>query len=134
MVTGRITSGPGYKLTLKNTIMITEKLITEMDDGKDKELLKLLQGNEKPFMRKADGYAVKCEEDKEIKYKDHNDNELTLTVPKGSYICIDVDSHYPKIVTAEDFEKKNKFLEGPKKKENPKKEDKFAIGIEAMDY
>ncbi len=113
--------------------MIEEKMITEMDDGKDKELMKLMQGNEKPFMRKADGYAVQCEEEKEIKYKDHSDNELTLAVPKGSFIVVDVDSHYPIIVTKEDFEKKNKFLDNPKKKDNPDKKDTPSIGLNSVE-
>ncbi len=103
--------------------MIDEKMITEMEDGKDKELMKLLQGNAKPFIRKYDGYAVKCKESKKIEYKDHQGNELTLEVPEGSYICIDMDSHYPKIVTAEDFEKKNKLMDESKKKDNSEKKE-----------
>ena len=115
--------------------MITDEVVEKMDDGKDKELMKLLQGNAKPFMRKVDGYAVKCEEDKEIVYKDYSENELTLKVPKDSYIVVSGNYHNPEIVTEEDFEKKNKFLEGSKKKDNPdKKENKPAIGMDSMDY
>jgi len=109
--------------------MFKEK-IESMEDGKEKELLKILDGKAKPFMRICDGFAVKCEEDKEITYKEYNDQELTLKVPKDSYIVVDKDSHYPKIVTAEDFEKKNKFLED--KKEMPKKKEGIKLGINLM--
>lgn len=107
-------------------------MIDEMGDGKEKELMQILQGKAKPFVRKADGYAVKCEESKTITWKDHEGVENTIEVPEGSYIQVDADSHYPKIVTAEEFEKKNKFLDNPKKKENPKKEDKPATGMDSM--
>lgn len=113
--------------------MISKEMVTEMSDGKEKELMQILQENAKPFVRKADGYAVKCKESKTITWKDHEGVENTVEVPEGSYICVDADSHYPKIVTAEEFEKKNKFLEGSKKKDNPKKEDKPSIGMDSME-
>lgn len=108
-----------------------EAKIEKMDDGKDKELLSLIQEGGKPFMRKADGYAVKMSEDKEIKYKDHSDQELTLKVPEGSYVVVDVDCSYPSIVTAEDFEGKNKLI-GDSKPE-PKKDDSPKIGMALME-
>ena len=114
--------------------MISKEMVTEMSDGKEKELMQILQENAKPFVRKADGYAVKCKESKTITWKDHEGVENTVEVPEGSYIQVDSDSHYPKIVTAEEFEKKNKFLEDSKKKDNPKKEyNKPSIGMDSME-
>jgi hypothetical protein len=111
-----------------------KEMVEKMEDGKDKELMKIVSEGGKPFVKKHDGYAVKCTEEKTIKYKDYEGNELTLGVPEGSYVVVDSDSHYPKIVPAEDFEKKNKFLEGSKKKDNPAKEDKPSTGMDAMNY
>lgn len=107
--------------------------IEEMSDGKEKELLKILNSDAKPFLRKVDGYAVKCTENKTITWKDHENVENTVEVPEGSYIVTDGDSCYPKIVTAEDFEKKNKFIDGEKPKpEKKKKESGHEIGIESL--
>lgn len=104
--------------------------VEAMEDGKDKELMKILAEGGKPFIRKSDGNAVKVSEDKEIKYKDYEDQELTLAVPAGSYVVVNEDSCCPKIVTAEDWESKNKFIEEPNKA--PKKEKGPSIGIELM--
>jgi hypothetical protein len=114
--------------------MMSEEMVTEMSDGKEKELMKILQENAKPFVKKHDGYAVKCKENKKLTWKDHEGVENTVEVPEGSYVCVDSDSHYPKIVTAEDFEKKNKFLDNPKEKknDNPVKEEKSKIGMDSM--
>ena len=95
--------------------------IDKMECGKDKELMLILKDKAQPFLRKNDGYACKVEEDKEITYKNHNDEELTLKVPAGSYIVSSEDGCYPKIMTADEFESKNNFVEG--KKEEPKKKD-----------
>jgi hypothetical protein len=116
--------------------MIDEKALDEMKDTEEKQLLKILKDGGKPFVRKHDGIAVKMDEDKQIEYKDWEDNERTLKVPAGSYVVCNSDGCCPKIVTAEDFEKKNKFMEESKKKEKPeKKEDNSPkIGIESVDY
>jgi hypothetical protein len=106
------------------------KDIEEMKDTEEKQLLNILKKDAKPFMKKCDGYATKVEEDTQIEYKDWEDNERTLKIPAGSYIVVDKDCRYPKIITAEDFEAKNKFLEG--KKESPKKEETPTIGIGLM--
>jgi hypothetical protein len=106
--------------------------IEKMDDGKDKELMKIIAEGGKPFIRKSDGDAVKVSEDKEIKYKDYDDQELTLAVPAGSYVVIDENGCAPKIVTAEDWESKNKFIEGDKPKKEKKKDDSRKIGIELI--
>ena len=90
------------------------EMVEKMEDGKEKELMKILQDGGKPFIKKHDGYAVKCTEAKTIKWKDHEGNELTLEVPEGSYVVVDVDSNYPSIRTSEDFEKKNKLIESGK--------------------
>lgn len=95
--------------------MSAEK-IAEMPEGKDKELLKVLHdGSYAPFVRKCDGYGVKVEEDKEISYKDFNDQENVLKVPKGSYIVVESDMNYPKILSAEEFKSKYDFI----KKDEP---------------
>lgn len=106
--------------------------ISEMEEGKDKELMQILADGGKPFMRKCDGYAKKVEEDKEITYKDYNDQELTLKVPAGSYIVTEADSCYPKIVTADDFEKKNKMLEGDKEEVVVVKKSGPSIGLDSI--
>lgn len=105
--------------------------IEAMEDGKDKELMKVMGDNSKPFLRKCDGHAVKISEDKEITYKDYNDQELTLKVPSGSYLVVDIDSSCPKIVTSEDWESKNKFVGEDKPKEK-KKDNSPKVGIALM--
>lgn len=108
--------------------MYAEK-IEEMSDGKDKELLKLLNANAKPFMRKHDGYATKVDEDTEITFKNHDGQETSIKIPAGDYIKVDGDSCYPEIVTSESFEKRNKMVEGEKPKEEKKEDDSPKIGI-----
>lgn len=113
--------------------MLPEKINTEIEEMKDteeKQLLTILKENGKPYMRKVDGYATKVEEDKQIEYKDWENNERTLKVPAGSYIVVDSDCRYPKIITAEDFELKNKFIED--KPKEGKKSYGPKIGIELM--
>lgn len=110
--------------------MFKEK-IEEIDDGKQKELLKVLNGDAKPFMRKCDGYAVKVSEDTEITFKNHDESETTIKIPKGDYVKVDGDSCYPEIETAESFEKRNKVIEG--KKETPKKKDEPKLGMDLME-
>ena len=109
---------------------IIEKVTEDMKETEEKQLLKLLE-NGKPFVKKCDGYAVKMEEDKQIEYKDWEDNERTLKVPAGSYVTVDSDYGCPKIITAEDWEKKNKFIGS---EEKPKKAEQSGpkIGIELM--
>ena len=63
---------------------------------------------------------MKVEEDKEITYKEYNDQGLNLKVPSGSYVVTDLDNCYPKIVTADEFEGKNSFVKNEKKPEAKK--------------
>lgn len=112
---------------------MNKEMVEKMEDGKDKELMKIVSEGGKPFVKKHDGHAVKCTEEKTIKYKDYEGNELTLGVPEGSYVVVDSDSNYPKIVPAEEFENKNKFLDNPKKKDNPVKEEKSKTGMSSME-
>ena len=111
---------------------MNEEVVEKMDDGKDKELMKIISDGGKPYVKKSDGHAVKVSEDKEITYKSHDDEELTLKVPSGSYVVVEGDSTYPKIVTAEDWESKNKFLSEDKPKEKKKKDDSPKIGMSGM--
>lgn len=107
--------------------------IEEMNDGKDKELLKLLNNDPKPFVRKHDGYAVKLEEETEITFKNHEDQETTIKIPAGDYIKVNGDSCYPEIETAESFEGKNKFIGSEEKsKMDVKKSEGPKIGLELM--
>lgn len=106
--------------------------IDEMEEGKEKELMNILADGGKPYVKKQDGYAIKVSEDKEITYRDYSDNELTLKVPAGSYIVSEGDGCYPKIVTAEDFESKNKFIGGEEKKSAPERQSP-KIGIESIE-
>lgn len=108
--------------------MFSEK-IEEMPDGKSKELLKILKDDAKPFMRKADGYAIKVSEDTEIKWKD-DEQETSIKIPAGDYIKVDGDSCYPEIETAESFEKRNKIISGEKKEKV--KDDGPKTGMDLM--
>jgi len=107
-----------------------EQKLEEIGDGKQKELLKILNNGAKPFMRKHDGYAIKVEEDTEIKWKD-GDQETSIKIPAGDYIKVDGDSCYPEIETAESFENKHKMVDGEKKEEK-KKESSPKIGLSLM--
>jgi hypothetical protein len=106
--------------------------LEKMEDGKEKELMKIISEGGKPFVKKCDGYAVKCSDEKTIEYEDHGGGKLTLSVPAGSYVVVDADSNYPKIVPGEEFEKKNKLVEGDKKKDNPEKKEKKKTGMDAV--
>lgn len=112
--------------------MFENEEVEEIKDEKRKELISILKEGGKPYVKKCDGYAVKMTEDKEIKYKDHDGIENTLSVPSGSYVITEGSSSYPNIITAEEFEKKNKFIEGEYKKESHKEEKEGRIGIELM--
>ena len=112
--------------------MLPEKYtegIDEMRDSEEKELLKVLKESDaQPYVRNCDGYAAKMKEDKEITYTDYDKNERVLKVPKGDYIIIEAGCSYPKAVTAEDFEMKNKITGD--KKEDKKSKKKRGPGIE----
>lgn len=104
--------------------------INKLEDGKQKELLKVLNAGAKPYMRKCDGYAVKVSEDTEIKWKD-GEHETSIKIPAGDYVKVSVDGCWPEIETAESFEGKNKILEGEKAKKVASKQEPV-IGIELM--
>ena len=92
-----------------------ESKIPEMKDNEEKKLLEILKDKGKPYKHKYDGHAAKVEEDIQIDYKDWEGNERTLKVPAGSYVVLEHEGGMPKIVTASDFEAKNKFIEDKKK-------------------
>ena len=119
--------------------MIDKTVVEKMENSKEKQMMQILADKGRPYEKKHDGYAVKMEEDKQITYTDYNNTELTMTIPKGSYIMVAEDSSYPQVVTEKEFNDSNKFCEGheesaeeeeikPKKKNEPK------IGLEAMEY
>lgn len=124
--------------------MIDKEVVSKMDDGQNKKLMEILAEKGKPYEKKHDGYAVKVEEDIPITYVDYNNTEITMKVPKGSYIMVGEDSSYPKIVTEKEFEDSNEFCDEEKEesheeKESPAKEAKEEkkssgpkIGLEAM--
>ena len=89
--------------------MISNEIVSKMEDGKDKQLMQILADKGRPYKKKFDGYAVKMEEDKQIIFTDYNNTEMTMTIPKGSYIMATEDSNYPKIVTEKEFDDSNKF-------------------------
>ena len=89
--------------------MIDKEVVSKMDDGKDKQLMEILAEHGRPYIKKHDGYAVEMKEEKQITFTDYNNTEMTLTVPKGSYLMVGEDSSYPKIVTAKEFNDSNKF-------------------------
>ncbi|MDD4971899.1 MAG: hypothetical protein PHT07_20935 [Paludibacter sp.] len=107
--------------------MINPEVVSKMENSRDKQLMQILSEKGKPYVKKHDGYAVKMEEDKQITYTDYDNAELTLTIPKGSYLMVGEDSCYPKIVTEKEWDDSNKFLGEEKRpgKEEPK------IGIES---
>ena len=100
--------------------MISEKVVSDMSDGKDKQLMELLQKDGKPYKKKFDGYAVKVEEDIEITYTDYDQRENTMKVPAGSYIMVTEDSSCPHIVTEKECLDSNKFVEEQEEKKESK--------------
>ena len=120
--------------------MISTEVVSKMDDGKDKQIMEILSEKGKPYVKKHDGYAVKMEEDKQITFTDYNNTEMTMTIPKGSYLMVEEDSNYPKIVTEKEFNDSNKFCgdheesmeeeahEEHEAKESPEKEKKEEAG------
>lgn len=102
--------------------------IEELEDGKQKELLKIVNSGAKPFMRKCDGYAVKVSEDTELKWKD-GEQETSIKIPAGDYVKVDADSCWPEIETAESFEKRNKMLSEDKKSDKEDTTSTPTIGI-----
>lgn len=89
--------------------MISNEVVSKMDNGKEKQLMQILSEQGRPYIKKHDGYAVEMKEDKQITFTDYNNTEMTLTIPKGSYLMVEEDSNYPKIVTAKEFNDSNKF-------------------------
>lgn len=83
---------------MKNYDTVVEK----MDDGKDKEILKAIGSELKPYVKKQDGFAKKIAEDIEITYKDYDGHENTLKIPAGSIVKV-MDYGRTEIVTEEDF-------------------------------
>ena len=98
-----------------------------MDNSKEKYLMQLLAEKGKQYVKTHDGYAVKMEEDMQITYTDYNNTELTMTIPKGSYVMAEEDSSYPKIVTEKEWNDSNKFC-GEEKKSG---KEEHKIGLES---
>ena len=111
--------------------MIDREVVEKMENSRDKQLMQILADKGKPYVKKFDGYAVKMEEEKQITYSDYDNRELTLTVPKGSYLMVGEDSSYPNIVTKKEFEDSNKFVD-EESKASASKKDKPKIGIESV--
>ena len=89
--------------------MIDNQVVSKMEDGKEKQMMEILASEGRPYIKKHDGYAVEMKEEKQITYTDYNNTEMTMTIPKGSYLMVGEDSSYPKIVTAKEFNDSNKF-------------------------
>lgn len=89
--------------------MIDKQVVSKMEDGKEKQMMEILASEGRPYIKKHDGYAVEMKEEKQITFTDYNNTEMTLTIPKGSYLMVEEDSNYPKIVTAKEFNDSNKF-------------------------
>lgn len=114
--------------------MIDKEVVSKMDDGREKKLMEILAEKGKPYEKKHDGYAVKVEEDITITYTDYNNTELTMKVPKGSYIMVSEDSSYPKVVTEKEFIDSNEFCDEEEKEEkHEKSKNSPKIGLEAME-
>lgn len=107
--------------------MIDKEVVSKMDNGKDKQIMEILASEGKPYIKKHDGYAVEVKEDKQITYTDYNNTELTMTIPKGSYVMVEEDSSYPKIVTEKEWNDSNKFLG----EENKSGKEEQKIGLES---
>lgn len=100
--------------------MISEKVVSDMSDDKDKKLMEILLEKGKPYKKKFDGYAVKVEEDIEITYTDYDQRENMMKVPAGSYIMVKEDSSCPHIVTEKEWSDSNKFVEEQEEKKESK--------------
>ena len=102
--------------------MIDKANVEKMENGRDKQLMEILADKGKPYERKHDGYAIKMEEDHQLTYTDYNNTELTMTIPKGSYIMVGEDSSRPKIVTEKEFEDANEFCDEEDEREEEENE------------
>lgn len=117
--------------------MIDKEIVEKMENGRDKQLMEILAEKGKPYEKKHDGYAYKMEEEKQITYTDYENRELTMTIPKGSYIMVGEDSSCPHIVTEKEWEDSNEFCDEEEEKEDEKEEEKEKsskpkIGMELM--
>ena len=72
--------------------MIDKQVVSKMEDGKEKQMMEILASEGKPYIKKHDGYAVEMKEEKQITYTDYNNTEMTMTIPKGSYLMVEEDS------------------------------------------
>lgn len=102
-----------------------EKIDIENLREEEKGIAELFNsGDQKPFMRICDGYAVQCKEDKTITTKNEDGSETTRTFKKGEYIVRKKNNWgYAELekITAEDFEMNHAFInkEKPKAKKPP---------------
>lgn len=110
--------------------MIDREVVGKMENSRDKQLMQILADKGKPYIKKFDGYAVKMEEEKQITYTDYDNRELTLTVPKGSYLMVGEDSSCPHIVTEKEWSDSNKFVDEEQKPSSKKSTSK--IGLESI--
>ena len=139
--------------------MINKDVVDKMNEGKEKEFMKILAERGKPYEKKHDGYAARIEKDTKIVFTDSNNTEMTMALPEGSYLMVGEDSSYPQLVTEKEFNDSNKFCEGhemeskeeaheeheakesPEKEKREEKEEKKEgkkespkIGLESMNY
>ena len=101
---------------------MTNMNIDEMDEGKDKEIMKAIGSDLKPYVKKSDGFAKKIEEDIEVKYKDYDGHENVLKIPAGSIVKV-MDGCRTEIVTEDDFNKKYVFHDEGEEVEEEKEEE-----------
>jgi hypothetical protein len=111
--------------------MIDKTVVDKMEDGKDKQLMQILADQGKPYVKTHDGYAVKMNEEKQITYTDWNNQELTLTIPKDSYLMVGEDSSCPVIATEKEFNDANKFVDDDSKQSTGKGAT-IKIGLDAL--
>jgi hypothetical protein len=112
--------------------MIDTAVVENMDDGKDKQLMEILAKEGKPYIKKHDGYAVKMDEEKQITYTDWNNQELTLTIPKGSYLMVEEDSSCPVIATEKEFDDANKFVDDSSSSKSSNGMTTVKIGLDSV--
>ena len=112
--------------------MIDKERVEEMSDSKEKKLMEILLDKGKPYKKKFDGYAVKVEDDIQIEWTDYDNRENTTKIPAGSYVMVGEDSSCPHVVTAEEWDDSNKFVDEESKPKKPEK-NKPEIGLASLE-
>lgn len=97
-------------------------MLEGMEDGtKDKEILKAIGSDLKPYVKRNDGHAKVIESDIEVTYKDYDGHENVMKIPAGSVAMI-MPNRCAEVITKDDFDKKYVFHDEGQEVAEEKKE------------